>query len=91
MRKFGLTALMLMLAGPALAQAGADKNAKSPAQIEADKAAERAYQRSLGLIPDKGPVDPWGVARSSDAPPPTNKTTAQKPAKPKTKTGSAGN
>jgi hypothetical protein len=56
---------------------------KSPAQIEADKAAERAYQHSLTNIPDKGPSDPWGAVRSNDAP----KSSA---AKTKTKTGSTG-
>jgi hypothetical protein len=84
-----LAALMaLFVSGAAYAQQqqpvpryGEEDKAKSPAQIEADKAAERAYQRSLGAIPDKGASDPWGAVRT-DAP----KSSA---AKTKTKTGAA--
>ena len=63
-------------------QYGEEDKAKSPAEIEGDKAAERAYRHSLTNIPDKGPTDPWGTVRSNDAP----KTSV---AKTKTKTGSA--
>src|SRR5258707_4178360 len=79
-------ALAALLSGAAYAQSqnvpqyGEEDKAKSPSQIEADKAAERAYQHSLTNIPDKGPSDPWGTVRSNDAP----KTSA---AKTKTKTG----
>ena len=65
----------------------ADKE-KSQTEIQAEKDAQRAYQRSLGNIPDKGPSDPWGAVRSD-----TPKTTstpaapAAKTAKTKTKTG----
>jgi len=60
------------LAGPVRAQApdghvpryGEKDPEKTQQQKEADKAAERAYQRSLGNITDKGPVDPWGSERS---------------------------
>ena len=69
---------------------------KTPQQKEADKAAERAYQRSLGNITDKGAVDPWGTARSlnepkSDtkaAPKAATKAAAKSaPVKPQTRTG----
>ena len=87
-----LAALMaLFVSGAAYAQQqpvpryGEEDKAKSPAQIEADKAAERAYQRSLGAIPDKGASDPWGAVRS-DAPKSSAATSA---AKTKTKTGAA--
>ena len=81
-------ALAAFLGGAAHAQRqsvpryGEEDKAKSPAQIEADKAAERAYRHSLTNIPDKGPTDPWGAVRSNDAP----KTSTVKT---KTKTGSA--
>jgi hypothetical protein len=88
-----LAALMaLFVSGAAYAQQqsvpkyGEEDKAKSPAQIEADKAAERAYQRSLGAIPDRGPSDPWGAVRSNDAPKTSAATSA---AKTKTKTGAA--
>ena len=41
---------------------------KSQGEINADKEAARAYQNSLRAIPDKGPVDPWGNARSAETP-----------------------
>ena len=66
MRVFVVAGMMMLLwAGAAIAQ---PQEGKSPAQIEADKAAERAYKQSLGNIPDQGPVDPWGAVRSTDAP-----------------------
>jgi hypothetical protein len=77
------------LVGPAYAQDkpvpryGEETKDKSATEKEADKAAERAYQRSLGNIPDQGPTDPWGVVRSNDAP----KASAAKAKK--TKAGSA--
>jgi hypothetical protein len=40
--------------------------AKSQTEIDADKAAERAYKNSLGNIPDQAPADPWGGARNID-------------------------
>jgi hypothetical protein len=93
MRIFLAVVMALLLSGMAYAQSqsvpkyGDEEKAKSPAEIEADKAAERAYKHSLGNIPDKGPSDPWGTVRSNDAP----KTDAPKTsaAKAKTKTGSA--
>jgi hypothetical protein len=63
------------LAAPAYAQQqqlpkyGEEAKDKSPQEIEADKAADRAYKRSLGNIPDQGPTDPWGTVRgNNDAP-----------------------
>ncbi len=92
MRVLVAVAMIILLAGSALAQDnhvpryGESDKDKSPEQIRADKAAERAYQRSLGNIPDKGPSDPWGAVRSTDA-----AKTAAKPVKPKIKTGAADN
>jgi hypothetical protein len=89
MRIFLVAAMAVLLSGVAHAQSSnnvprygeADKE-KSRMEIEADKAAQRAYRNSLTNIPDKGPSDPWGAVRSSDAP----KSSA---AKTKTKTGAA--
>lgn len=91
--RFVLALIMIaFLSAPAFAQDNhvprygeADKE-KTNAQKEADKAAAEAYQRSLGNIPEKGPSDPWGAARSTETPKPT----ATKSAKPKAKpTGTA--
>jgi hypothetical protein len=65
----------------------ADKE-KSPIEIQAEKDAQRAYQKSLGNIPDKGPSDPWGAVRS-DPPKTAASTQPAKTAKTKTKTGAA--
>ena len=93
------SSIVASLAGPAFAQddhvlryheAAPDK---SPGEIRADKAATRAYQNSLKNIPDQGPVDPWGNARSAAPKTATTTTTkvtksAAKAAPPKaTKTG----
>ncbi len=82
--------MIALLAGPVYAQnvpkyGEADKE-KSPAEKEADKEAQRAYQRSLGNIPEQKSADPWGVVRSDNAPKAAVKTTH---AKPKAKTDSA--
>ena len=56
---------------------------KTPAEIAAEKDAERAYRRSLGNIPEQQKTDPWGTVRSDSAPP---KAAAKAPpAKPKAK------
>jgi hypothetical protein len=88
MRVLYAAALMALLAGPVYAQGqnpGPPPAApKSRQEIEADRAAERAYQSSLGNIPDKPAADPWGNARSIDAPKTnatTSATTAAKTAK----------
>jgi hypothetical protein len=68
-------AIIAMLAGPVCAQGKAPKTleemmgAKTPEQIEKEKAADRAYKDSLKKIPDaKAPADPWGNARATDTP-----------------------
>ena len=85
MKMIGIVAVMVLLAGPAWAQATvpkygeADKD-KTPAEIRAEKEAERAYKRSLGNIPEQKGTDPWGTVRSDNAAP---KAAAKAPAKPK--------
>ena len=74
MRVFRAAAIIaLILAGPAYGQgkgapAAPAEPPKSPQQIESEKAADSAYKRSLGNIPDQPPADPWGDARGADAP-----------------------
>jgi hypothetical protein len=81
--------VIAFLAGPAYAQQtsvpkyGEETKDKTPQEKEADKAAERAYKRSLGNIPDQGPTDPWGTVRSNNDTPKTSAAKAKK-----TKTGS---
>ena len=88
-------AIIAMLAGPVCAQSKASKtleemmDAKTPEQIEKEKAADRAYKDSLKKIPDAKPADPWGNARSTDAPKAPAKTPAAK--KSPTKTGNTAN
>jgi hypothetical protein len=91
-RAFIAAAIIAALAGPALAQQapvqryGEKDKEKTFNEKEQEKEAERAYKRSLGNVPEKGPVDPWGNARSAEAPKPAAKAA---PPKPKTKTGEA--
>jgi hypothetical protein len=68
-------------------QYGEEDKPKTQVQKDADTAAERAYQRSLGSIPEKGSNDPWGTVRSNDAP--KNSAARTPAAKTKTKAGSA--
>jgi hypothetical protein len=91
MRLLRAAALMVLLTGPAYAQALPDINiipearGKTPDEIEQDKANEKAYKESLRKIPDaKVSSDPWGTVRT-DAPKPEKSTQT----KPRTKTGSA--
>jgi hypothetical protein len=93
MRVFAAAAVLALLAGPAYAQAEhvpkygeADKE-KTPQQIQSEKDAQKAYERSLGNIPDKGASDPWGNVRS-DGPP---KAAAKAAPVKRTKTGSTAN
>jgi hypothetical protein len=94
MRVIFAAAMIAILAGPAFAQLNGGKTppgppppaAKSRQEIEAERAAERAYKDSLGNIPDKPAADPWGNARSLDAP----KAAARTPAK-RAKTDSTAN
>jgi hypothetical protein len=77
MRLICAAAMIVLLSGPAFAQfsqgehmqqAGESDKEKTHSQIENEKAAKRAYERSLGTIPDKAAADPWGTVRN-DAPP----------------------
>jgi hypothetical protein len=78
-RILGATCVIASLAGPAR---GEDRP-KTPTEITAEKDAEKAYQRSLGNIPERKSTDPWGSMRSDSAPP---KAAAKAPqAKPKAK------
>jgi hypothetical protein len=97
-RAFIAAAIIAALAGPALAQQapvqryGEKDKEKSFNEKEQEKEAERAYKRSLGNVPEKGPVDPWGNARSVEAPKTDAKSAAKAdaktaPPKPKTKAG----
>jgi hypothetical protein len=94
MRVIYVAAMIAILAGPAFAQINGGKAPpgppppapKSRQEIEAERAADRAYKDSLHNIPDKPAVDPWGNARSAETP----KVTAKTPAKP-AKTGSTAN
>ena len=82
-------AIIAMMAAPAPAQQapvqgyGEKDKDKTLVQQQAERDAERAYKRSLGNVPDKGPVDPWGSARSAEAPKPATKAAAKGPAKAK--------
>ena len=96
-RTLGAVVLIALLAGPASAQSEAvqrygepDKD-KTPAEIQAEKDAERNYQRSLGNIREQKSSDPWGTVRSDGPPKAAAKDAAKKDAaktptaKPKTK------
>jgi hypothetical protein len=100
MRVVGIAAVtamigMMAFAAPARAQMGgdgphvnllSDTPSKTPEEIEADKARDKAYKDSLKKIPDaKTSNDPWGNVRSDAPKAAPAKSTA---AKAKTKTGS---
>ena len=93
MRIFVIAAVIGLLTGPAYAQVStphvnllSDLPSKTPDELEAEAARDKAYRESLKKIPDaKISSDPWGSVRGVDAP----KTSA--PAKPRTKTGSTAN
>ena len=101
MKVLGAAAIVALLAGPVYAQQkpipqyGDLGKAKTQNEIDEEKAAEKAYQRSLGNVPDKGPVDPWGNARTvgepkaakADAKSAAKADVKTAPPKPKTKTG----
>jgi hypothetical protein len=92
MRVVAIAVIAAFLAGPALAQQkkvlpyGEMEKDKTPEEKQADRDAEKAYQRSLGNIPAQKPVDPWGNVRGD-----TPKQDSKAPAAKKTKTGSSGN
>jgi hypothetical protein len=87
-RILGAVVVIGLLVGSAAAQKGPAKygeedKPKTPAEIAAEKDAEKAYRRSLGNIPEQQKTDPWGTVRSDNAPP---KAAAKVPqAKPKAK------
>jgi hypothetical protein len=108
MKLLRVAAVMALMIGPAYAQMQtpsinllADGPSKTPDEIEADQAKEKAYKDTLKKIPDaKVSNDPWGGVRNSDASKasadktsagkaPTSKTAAA--AKAKVKTGSNAN
>jgi uncharacterized protein with von Willebrand factor type A (vWA) domain len=74
MRVFLAAAMVTALAQPALAQQkqipkyGETDKEKSPQELRDEREAEKAYSNSLKNIPDKGPTDPWGAVRSTNAP-----------------------
>jgi len=89
-RVLGVAAVVGLAAGPALAQKaparyGEEDKAKTPAEIAAEKEAERAYRRSLGNIPEQQKSDPWGTMRGNDSAQPKAAAKAPAPAKPKAK------
>jgi len=79
--------MIASLSAPAFAQDkhvpryGEEEKEKTGSEKAADKAAADAYQRSLSGIPDKGPSDPWGAARSTEAPKPAPTKAAKAKAK----------
>jgi hypothetical protein len=89
--------LIALLAAPAWAQQkpmqryGEKDKEKSFTEQQAEKDAERAYQRSLGNVPEKGPADPWGNARSAEAPKAAKGEAKTLTAKPKAKAAGAPN
>ena len=96
MRVVCAVTIVAMLAGPACAQSKAPKtleemmDAKTPEQAEKEQATDKAYKESLKKIPDaKAPADPWGSARSMNAPNTAAKTPAAK--RSPAKTGSTAN
>jgi hypothetical protein len=85
---------MGLLAGPAYAQSqpvpryGETDKEKTPQQKAAERDTERAYQRSLGNIPEKaGTADPWGNVRTESTP----KTAAKSAPEKRAKTGNPAN
>lgn len=94
MRVFLAATIIALLAGPACAQSqsvpkyGETDKTKTPQEIAAERAADEAYKKSLGNIPDKGgATDPWGNVRSENAP----KTAAKAAPAKHTKAGKTAN
>ncbi|WP_065754726.1 hypothetical protein [Bradyrhizobium paxllaeri] len=84
-RILGAAAVISLLAGPALAQKGParygeEDKPKTPAEVAAERDAERAYKRSLGNIPEQQKSsDPWGTMRGDNSAPKADKAAAAKP------------
>ncbi|MET4721692.1 hypothetical protein ABIF63_005798 [Bradyrhizobium japonicum] len=96
MRKIAVAVMFALIAQSAWAEDhvpmyGEESKAKTEAEKANDIRAERAYQRSLGNVPNQKAVDPWGAARGDEAKKPAT------PAKPvakhssKAKSGSTPN
>jgi hypothetical protein len=87
MRIFRAAAVIALMTGPAHAQSqpvpryGELGGPKSSQEIEAERESERAYKKSLGNIPDRGPSDPWGNVRSDASPKAAEKAAPAKRAK----------
>jgi hypothetical protein len=87
MRSFVLAVMIGLLSGVAYGQtapvprAGEAEKDKTQQQIAAERAAEEAYKRSLGNIPDRGSADPWGNVRPDATPKPLAKAAPAKGAK----------
>jgi hypothetical protein len=93
MKVFRAVAVVGLLAGPAYAQTqpvpkyGELDKDKTPQEKAFERDTERAYQRSLRNIPEKGAADPWGNVRSDSTPKTATKGVPEKRAK----TGNAAN
>ena len=94
-RAFIAASIIAALAGPGWAQQkpmqryGEKDKDKTPNELQLERDAERAYQRSLGSVPDKGAVDPWGNARNVGEPKAAAKGEVKAAAKPKAKAGAS--
>ena len=94
MRALRLAAAIMLLASPVFAQTPklnllSDKPSKTPDELAAEQAQDKAYKESLKKIPDqKAPTDPWGSVRSTDTPAPAKSASSAK-AKPKTGTAAS--
>jgi hypothetical protein len=95
MKVLSAAAIIALLAGPVFAQQapvqryGEKDKEKTQSEIQQEKDAEQAYKRSLGNVPEKGPVDPWGNARNVGEPKAAAKADAKTAPKAKAKTGEA--
>ncbi|VIO75368.1 hypothetical protein CI1B_58720 [Bradyrhizobium ivorense] len=72
MRIIAVAFLLSLIAGPVLAQDHIqqyreEEKEKTQAQKAEEQRAQRAYQRSLGNVPDQKQADPWGIARTDSA------------------------
>lgn len=71
MRKIAVAVMFALIAPTALAQDhvpmyGEQSQDKTETQKADDIRAERAYQRSLGNVPDQKAVDPWGLPAATE-------------------------
>lgn len=97
MRKIAVAVMFALITQTALAEDhvpmyGEQPKDKTETQKADDIQAERAYQRSLGSVPDQKAADPWGAARGNEAP--KKSATPAKPAvkhSSKDKSGSTAN